>query len=104
MTNAEELYHEIASKLPNTTKGKMFGALCIKAANGKALAMFWKEYMIFKLDGEAQKDALSLDGASVFTPAEGRPMNGWILVPYSYANQWQSLAEQALSYVKDIKK
>lgn len=36
MTKAEELYHEIASQIPNATKGSMFGALCLKAPNNKA--------------------------------------------------------------------
>ena len=48
MSQAETLFHEIASEIPDTIEGKMFGALCIKAPNGKACVMYWKEDMIFK--------------------------------------------------------
>lgn len=43
MTKAEERYHQIADYLDNVTKSKMFSALCLKAPNGKAGVMFWKD-------------------------------------------------------------
>lgn len=52
MTKAEALFHKIASELPDVKEGKMFGALCIKAPNGKAGVMFWKEFLVVKLEGE----------------------------------------------------
>lgn len=104
MSPAETLYHQIAAELPDSTESKMFGAKCLKAPNGKALALFWREYMVFKLTGDAAADALSLDGAQMFTPMEGRPMNGWIQVPFDYAERWKGFAEEALAYVREIKK
>ncbi len=104
MSPAETLYHQIAAELPDAVESKMFGAKCLKAPNGKALAMFWKECMVFKLTGDAADEALSLDGAQVFTPAENRPMNGWILVPFDYAERWKGLTEEALAYVRKIEK
>lgn len=104
MTPAETRYHEIADAIPDVAKGKMFGAQCLKAPNGKALAMFWKENMVFKLTGDAADEAMSLDGAGMFTPAEGRPMNGWILVPFDYADKWKSFAEAAMAYVRALEK
>jgi len=104
MSTAESLYHQIAGQLPDAKKSKMFGALCLKAPNGKAFAMFWKEFMVFKLSGDAASEALSLDGAQVFTPMDNRPMNGWIQVPFSYAARWPGFAEQALAYVRLIGK
>ena len=104
MSAAETLYHQIATELPDAVESKMFGAKCLKAPNGKALAMYWKECMVFKLTGDAAADALSLDGAQVFTPMDGRPMNGWILVPFEYAGHWKAMAEEALAYVREIKK
>ncbi|MBK6993824.1 MAG: hypothetical protein IPH31_02450 [Lewinellaceae bacterium] len=104
MSAPETLYHQIATGLPDAVESKMFGAKCLKAPNGKALAMYWKECMVFKLTGDAAADALSLDGAQVFTPMDGRPMNGWILVPFDYAEHWKSMAEEALAYVREIKK
>jgi hypothetical protein len=39
MSLTETLYHHIAESLPEIAKGKMFGAQCLKAPNGKALAI-----------------------------------------------------------------
>lgn len=104
MSLAEIRYHQIASELSDSTESKMFGAKCLKAPNGKALALFWREYMVFKLTGDAAAEALSLDGAQMFTPMEGRPMNGWIQVPFEYVERWKGFAEEALAYVREIKK
>lgn len=64
MTKAEILFHQIADELPNATKSKIFGTLCIKATNGKTVAIFWKDDVIFKLNKDDEKEALSLKGAS----------------------------------------
>lgn len=104
MTKAEELYEKIASEIPDTKKSKMFGAQCIKAPNGKAGVMLWHDYMIFKLEPQELKKALSLDGAKMFTPMEGRPMNGWVQLSYDYAKDWPKYARQAMNYVRTIEK
>ena len=52
----------------------------------------------------AAEEALSLDGAQIFTPMEGRPMNGWIQVSFDYADRWKGMSEAALAYVREIKK
>lgn len=96
MTAAEELYHQIANTLPNAAKSKMFGALCLKAPNGKAGVMFWKDYMIFKLPDDEMREALAMDGIQMFTPMEGRAMNGWAQVPYHYADRWKAWAEKSM--------
>ncbi len=95
MTKQEELFHTIASGLVGTHEGKMFGALCIKATNGKAGVMFRKDGMIFKLSGKDQEYALSLEGAEMFDPMGGRPMNGWVYVPDTHSMQWSGFAEIA---------
>jgi len=104
MSPAETLYHQIATELPDAKESKMFGAKCLKAPNGKALAMYWKDCMVFKLTGDAADEALSLDGAHLFNPMDDRPMNGWIQVPFDYADRWKEMAEEALAYVREIKK
>ena len=102
MTKAEELFYKIAEEIPDTTVSKMFGALCIKASNGKAGVMFWKDDMVFKPGPDHEKEASSLRGASVFTPAEGRPMNGWIQVPNAHSAKWKKLAEISMKHVAAI--
>lgn len=104
MTKAEILYHEIAAGIPDTKQGKMFGAQVIKAPNGKAGVMFWKEYLVVKLEGKDAEDTMKLDGAKIFSPMDGRPMNGWIQLSYAHAARWRGLAEKAMAYVKTLKK
>lgn len=104
MTLAESRFHEIASQIPDAAKGKMFGALCLKAPNGKAALMVWRDFMIFKLDKEALNEALSLDRAQLFTPMEGRPMNGWVQLDPSHADRWEQLAKEAFAYVRTLEK
>src|SRR6185436_7454941 len=100
MTKFEELYHKIAEELPDAQEGKMFGALCIKAPNGKAGVMFWKEDMIFKLDKENEVAALKIKGAKVFEPAPGKKMGGWIQVPNKHADKWADLARKSMDIVR----
>ena len=100
MSEAESLYHQIASGIPGISKGKMFGALCLKAGNGKAGVMFWKDDMVFKLDPETMNEVLSLDGTRIFEPAPRRLMNGWVQVPFSLSERWEGLAEKAMDFVK----
>src|ERR1700756_2910200 len=100
MSESEELFHQIAMGLPDAKESKMFGALCIKAPNGKASAMFYKEDMVFKLAGEPLKEALSLDGAKLFDPMGNRPMGGWVQLPYVYADRWPEIAKISFAQVR----
>ena len=104
MTAAQELFHKIASEIPDTAEGKMFGALCIKAPNGKAGVIFKNDNIAFKLEEPLLQETLSLDGAQIFSPADGRPMNGWIQLPFSYSELWPGLAQKAMDYVRTLKK
>jgi len=103
MTEAEARYHEIADQLADCTKGKMFGSLCLKAPNGKALAIFKNDCMIFKLTGEPAHEALGYEGAAVFSPMKNRPMNGWIEIPYEHETHWERFAQEAMDYVRTLK-
>ena len=102
MTKAEELFHIIAAELPDTKESKMFGALCIKAPNGKAGVMLHKGNMVFKLNGDAVETAMKLMDAKAFEPMAGRPMNGWIQLSEIHSSEWKKYAEIAMEYVKMI--
>ncbi|MBS1587434.1 MAG: hypothetical protein JSS82_18020 [Bacteroidetes bacterium] len=102
MTQAETLYHEIAAGIPDAKESKMFGALCIKAPNGKAAVMFWKECMIFKLTDKDEAEAMKLKGAKTFAPMDGREMKGWTQLSYDHAAKWPDLAKRAFDYVKKL--
>jgi len=102
MTKSEEIFNDIAKSIPNSIVSKMFGALCIKAPNGKAGIMLYKDDMIFKLDADHEKEALKIKGAKIFTPMENRPMNGWVQIPQAHAQKWNELAAPAMEYVSKI--
>jgi hypothetical protein len=111
MTKAEQLYNDIADSINDATKSKMFGALCLKAPNGKAGVMFWRdktpaknEFMIFKLDEKSEAVAMKLKGAKVFEPADGRAMKGWTQLSTDHMAKWKDLATKAMAYVKTIEK
>lgn len=104
MTKSEDLFHKIAGELADVKEGKMFDALCIKAPNGKAGVMFWKDDIIFKLEGDELKNALSLKGAKLFDPMGNRPMGGWVELSYDHSKKWKELAKKSMDYVKSLKK
>lgn len=103
MTEAEARYHEIGDALADCTKGKMFGSLCLKAPNGKALAIFYKDHMVFKLTGEAEHEARGYEGVTVFSPMANRPMNGWLQMPFEHQEHWDRFAQEAMNYVRTLK-
>lgn len=104
MTKSEDLFHKIAGELADVKEGKMFDALCIKAPNGKAGVMFWKDDIIFKLEGDELKNALSLKGAKLFDPMGNRPMGGWVQLSYDHSKKWKGLAKKSMDFVKSLKK
>jgi len=104
MGKTEEIFHKIAGEVPGAKESKMFGALCIKAPNGKAAVMVWKDNLVFKLEGAAMQAAISLDGAGIFEPMEGRPMGGWVRVPVAYSDKWGSFAHKSMEIVRKLKK
>lgn len=101
MTKAEKLFHQIADELPDATESKMFGAFCIKAANGKLAAIFWKDDMIFKINKDDEKKALRLKSARQGTHlyAPDRQMKGWVLIPFSHSSKWKALAKKSMKFV-----
>ena len=106
MNRSEELFYQIIEEIPDAIKGKMFGAACIKSINGKAVAILWKDNMLFKLDEKAQQEALKLNGSSIgshlYDP--DKPMKGWVSLPFKHADQWADYAKKALAFVKTLEK
>ena len=104
MTRAEELFHKIAAEIPSAKEGKMFGALCLKAPNGKSGVMFWKDNIVFKLKGNDLKKALTLKNAKLFDPMGNRPMGGWVQLSYEHSAKWKDLAKKSMEYVSSLEK
>ncbi len=102
MTQAEEFFYSVTAEIPDVTPGKMFGASCIKTPNGKAAAMYWRDFLVVKLRGDDMDDALRLDGAKIFEPMPGRKMNGWVQIPYSHKTVWKKYALISTEFVKTL--
>jgi hypothetical protein len=103
MTLAENYFLALSNEILDVKLGKMFGALCMKTPNGKAAAMFWKDNLVVKLGDDAHSEALSLDGAKLFEPMEGRPMKGWVQIPFDYKSKWKLFAEISAGNAKVLK-
>jgi hypothetical protein len=101
MSEAEVFFQKLANDIPDGKPGKMFGSLCIKAPNGKAVAMVWHDCMVVKLNGDNFNEALSLDGSKQFEPMEGRAMKEWVQIPFHYKKEWKRFALASMEIVKN---
>lgn len=103
MSPAETAFIEACIHLEGAVKSQMFGVPCFKIGS-KAFVCFKVDTIIFKLSGDALKEALSLDGAKQFDPSgKNRPMKEWIELPYSYHSLWPKFAKLAIDYVGQLK-
>src|SRR3982751_3344865 len=97
----EEYFSQLVESFPEGKPGKMFGALCMKLPNGKAAAMFWKNFLVVKLPEGRREDALKLKGAKLFDPMDGRPMKEWVQVPFDHKNKWKELIASSIKFTKE---
>ncbi|MEZ5014224.1 MAG: hypothetical protein R2794_08025 [Chitinophagales bacterium] len=102
MAKNVDVFESLLKTLPGAKDSAMFGARCIKAPNGKAVLMIWKDDLVFKLTEEAFKKISGLKGVHVFTPVEGRSMAGWYNVPPQHADKWPELAQISMQYVQAL--
>lgn len=99
MTKEETYFTSLGQALEQAQLSQMFGKPCFKI-NGKAFICFFQNEMVFKLSGDAHREALSLDGARLFDPSgKNRPMKEWVQAPFHYHEQWESFAREAKIYV-----
>jgi hypothetical protein len=100
MAKEEKLYSEIGNNIKGAEESQMFGKPCFKVG-GKAFTCLFENEMVFKLSGDAHKEAIGLKGASLFDPSgSGRAMKEWVQVPFTHAKKWESFAKAAFTYVK----
>ena len=98
-TKEEQYFNQVGSEIQDALKSQLFGKPCYKIGK-KAFVCFFKQAMVFKLQGEAHQEALSLDGSELFDPSgKNRPMKEWVQVPYHYQGQWKRFAQEAVEYV-----
>ncbi|MBI5541006.1 MAG: hypothetical protein HY951_13155 [Bacteroidia bacterium] len=100
MTKEEKLYNNIGQNLKDAVISQMFGKPCLKI-NGKAFACFFENEMVFKLTGEAHKEAINLKGSKLFDPSgKNRPMKEWVQVSAVNSEKWQEFARLSFEYIK----
>lgn len=104
MTQAEELFFDIAQHFPALKLSKMFGSPCLKTPDGKSTAMFWKDYLVVKLSVEHLKHALKMDGTQLFEPMKGKLMKEWVQIPYSQNNNWEQFITLSTDYIMQTEK
>lgn len=98
MAKEEEGFISVGRKIEGAEQSQMFGKPCFKI-NGKAFICFFEKAMVFKLNGDAHQEALSLDGSQQFDPSGKRPMKEWIQVSFHHADKWKRFASEAVKYV-----
>jgi hypothetical protein len=93
----QRAYDALAAALADkgAEKSSMFGMPALKRV-GKAFAGVFGDAMVFKLDGEAHRQALALAGAELFDPSGmNRPMKAWVVVPRAHLKRWPELGTRA---------
>ncbi len=95
---AEDYFKEILNEIPDASLGKMFGRICAKMPNGKAGMILRENTLIVKLSPEeAEENCFKL-----FTPKEGRPMNGWYEINFEDKAIWKQWAEISCTEVAKL--
>lgn len=101
MTKEEKEFNSLGQKLKGTEQSQMFRKPCFKI-NGKAFICFFQNAMVFKLTGDAHKDALSLKASQLFDPpGKKHPMKEWVQVTFNNSDKWEKFAKSALKYVSE---
>jgi hypothetical protein len=98
-----ERYDDICDALTawheDVRRSVIFGMPCLKRS-GRVFAGFPRTGlgMVFKLpDPDAHARALALPGAHLFDPGgRGEPFRQWVVVPPDQADEWETLALDAL--------
>lgn len=100
-TKEEQYFNRVGSEIQDAVKSQLFGKPCYKIGK-KAFVCFFHQAMVFKLQGEAHQEALSLDGSDLFDPSgKNRPMKEWVQIPFDYQEKWKHFALEAVEYVRE---
>ena len=94
LVRLDAVFEELRNEL-DIVGSSTFGMPSVTRRDGEAFAGLYGDDMVFRLEGDAHAKALALDGACVFEPAAGRPMEGWVQVPPTHETQWAELARKA---------
>ena len=104
MDDARARYDDICDALtawrPDVRRSSVFGMPCLKRS-GRVIAGFTRPEggMVFKLtDLGTHARALTIPGAHLFDPSgRGEHFRQWVVVPPARADEWESLAYEAVN-------
>src|SRR5574339_1046351 len=93
----DDIVDAITTWHPECRAGKVFSMPCVKRS-GRVVFGLSRTGMVFKLtDPDAHARALAVPGAHLFDPSgRGEVFRQWVVVPASAADEWESLAYEAL--------
>ena len=94
----DDIVDALTSWHPQARASKVFGMPCVKRA-GRVVFGFSRTGMVFKLtDPTVHARALALSGAHLFDPSgRGEHFRQWVVVPPEQADEWETLAYDALT-------
>ena len=93
MTDWEELV--AGAEGGEVSRGSMFGSAGLRTGR-RFFAIWWHERLVLKLPADRRDALVAAGDAEPFVPMEGRPMNGWVVVPGIDA----ALVEEARAFVE----
>lgn len=93
----EDIVDAIVTWHPHCRASKVFGHPCVKR-DGHVVFGWAATGMVFKLtDPAVHARALALEGAHLFDPSgRGEAFRQWVVVPPAQADEWDTLAYEAV--------
>jgi TfoX/Sxy family transcriptional regulator of competence genes len=79
----KELFRSLLPEAPGVTERPMFGQLA-GFVNGNMFLCLFGDRIAVKLPDDQAAELLKVKGAGPFTPMEGRPMRGYVVLPESW--------------------
>ena len=100
----KDLFQRLLPTAPNVTQRPMFGQLA-GFVNGNMFICLFGDRIAVKLPAAKEAELLAIEGASPFTPMEGRLMKGYVVLPQDWHSNTQEAEpwiEQSLAYVRTL--
>ena len=98
---AIDMFNQVGELLVQRKKSSMFGVPCFKIGR-KPFIMFYDNQIVCKLFGEVHREAMQLNGTTLFNPKENdKPMGNWVQIPFLHSDKWEYFAKLAYDFVEN---
>lgn len=95
----ETLLWEPGVTPPDAARGRRFGSDALKV-NGSIFAMLTRGHLVVKLPRERVAALIAEGAGEPFDAGKGTPMKEWLTVLGDDEETWQTLAREALTFVR----